>query len=299
MKSRLILIATAIIWGFAFVAQRKGMESVQPFTFNAVRFLIGFISLMPVMLVNRRQDIHNSSSAKTIWLGGALTGLVLFIAASLQQIGMVYTTAGKAGFITGLYVVLVPIMGLALRHRTGVWTWLGAVASIVGLYLLTVTDALAIEQGDLFVLASAFFLALHVHLIGYFSARIGAIRLSMIQSAIVVIASLITALSFETIRIDGLLDAAAPILYTGVLSIGVAYTLQAVGQRNTPPSQAAIILSLESVFAAVGGWLLLNETLPLKGLVGCGLMFAGMTVSQLDSELGSALQSRTKNKART
>ena len=292
MKSRLALFTAAIIWGFAFVAQRKGMESVQPFTFNAVRFLVGCIALLPLMFINRRQDIHKSTSVKTIFFGGALTGLVLFIAASLQQIGLVYTSAGKAGFITGLYVVLVPIMGLALQHRIGAWTWLGAFASIIGLYLLTITDTLTIEQGDLFLLAGAFFWTTHVHLVGYFSARIGAIRLSLIQSAIVVIASLIVALSVETIRVEGLVDAALPILFTGVLSIGVAYTLQIVGQRNTPPSQAAIILSLESVFAVIGGWLLLGESLPAKELIGCGLMFAGMTVSQLDNELGLALQSR-------
>lgn len=273
------------------------MESVEPFTFNAVRFFVGCISLLPLMVINRRQDIHKTTSVKTILLGGALTGLVLFIAASLQQMGMVFTSAGKAGFITGLYVVLVPIMGLALRHRTGVWTWLGVIASIAGLYLLTVTATLTIEQGDLFVLASAFFMAAHVHLIGHFTARIGAIRLSLIQSAMVVTASLIAALSFESIRIEGLMDAAGPILFTGVFSIGVAYTLQAIGQSKTPPSQAAIILSLESVFAVIGGWLLLGETLAAKELIGCGLMFVGMTVSQLDNALGSALQSRAKKKA--
>lgn len=281
LKSRIILLIAAIIWGLAFVAQRKGMEFVQPFTFNAVRFLIGGAALLPFALVQRDAP-RVTPARKTIWLGGVLAGALLFIASSLQQIGVVSTTAGKAGFITGLYVILVPILGLALRQRTGAWTWLGALAGVIGLYLLTVTDALTIEYGDLLVLIGALFFALHVHAIARFAARIGALRLALIQFLICAAWSFIAAISFETIRAEGLLDAALPILYAGVLSVGVAYTLQVIGQRETPPSQAALILSLETVFAVIGGWWLLRETLPLRGVIGCAVMFAGMIVSQLD-----------------
>jgi drug/metabolite transporter (DMT)-like permease len=283
LKSRIILLITAIIWGFAFVAQRKGMESVPPFTFNAVRFLIGCLSLLPIVLLNRKVA-RVTTNRKTIWLGGIAAGTVLFIASSLQQIGVVSTTAGKAGFITGLYVIIVPILGLTLRHRTGIWTWLGALAGVVGLFLLSVTEALTIEYGDLLVLIGALFWAIHVHIIAKFSSPIGALRLSLVQFAICAAASFVTAISFETIRVDGLLDGALPILYTGVLSVSVAYTLQIVGQRDTPPSQAVTILNLESVFAVLGGWLLLSETLPLRGVIGCAVIFVGMLVSQLDGK---------------
>jgi drug/metabolite transporter (DMT)-like permease len=283
MKSRALLLITAIIWGFAFVAQRKGMEFVPPFTFNAVRFAIGCLSLIPVWLWNRKAT-STTANRKTILLSGVAAGLVLFIATSLQQIGVVYTAAGKAGFITALYILLVPLMGLALGHRTGAWTWLGAMIGISGLYLLTVTEALTIEYGDLLVLIGAFFWAAHVHLVNKYSALVGAIRFSLMQFAICAFASLVAALLFETLRIDGLIDGAVPILYTGIFSVGVAYTFQVIGQRETPPSQAAIILSLETVFAVLGGWLLLSETLPLRGWIGCALMLMGMIVSQLDSK---------------
>jgi len=221
LKSRALLLVTAIIWGFAFVAQRQGMESVPPFTFNAVRFLIGCVLLIPFAFV-ARDATSSTTNRKTILLGGILAGTILFVATSLQQIGWVYTTAGKAAFITGLYVILVPILGLALRHRTGPWTWLGAVAGVIGLYLLAVTESLTIEYGDLLVLIGAFFWAAHVHIIARFSAPIGALRLSLMQFAICAALSFVAAVSFETMRVGGLVAGALPILYTGVLSVGVA-----------------------------------------------------------------------------
>ncbi len=286
MKSRAILLLTAFIWGFAFVAQRQGMESVPPFTFNAIRFLLGAVSLLPFALMQqRRNSSRATANPRSMWLGGMLTGLVLFIAASLQQIGIVDTSAGKAGFITGLYVVIVPLMGLVRGHRAGFWIWFGASASVVGLYLLTVTETWVIARGDAFVLASAFFLALHVQLVDRYSASIGTLRLSLIQFSVVVLCSFVVALGLETVTLDGLRAGLGAILYTGLLSVGVAYTLQVVGQRDTPPAQAAIILSLETVFAALGGWLILGESLPARGLLGCGLMFAGMLASQLGGAL--------------
>lgn len=257
------------------------MEFVQPFTFNAVRFALGSVSLLPFVFLNRHAP--RTATRRTMWLGGLACGTMLFIAGSLQQIGIVYTTAGKAGFITGLYVILVPILGLLLRQRTGAWTWFGAFAGVVGLYLLSVTDAHTIEYGDFLVLLSAFFWAIHVHLIARFAAPMGALRLALIQFSVCAFLSFLAAFAFETMRAPDILAAAIPILYTGILSVGVAYTFQALGQRETPPAQAAIILSLETVFAALGGWLILNETLPWRGIIGCVLMFSGMIISQLDT----------------
>jgi drug/metabolite transporter (DMT)-like permease len=282
LKARVVLLCAAIIWGLAFVAQRQGMEFIAPFTFNAVRFALGSASLLPFVLVTRNTS-RSTANRRTMALGGMAAGAILFVASSFQQIGIVYTTAGKAGFITGLYVILVPILGLALRQRAGAWTWLGALAGVSGLYLLAVTEALTIEYGDGLVLVGALFWTLHVHLIARLAAPIGALRLALIQFIVCALLSFLAALGVETIRVQDVLDAALPILYTGILSVGVAYTFQVIGQRETPPAQAAIILSLETVFAALGGWLILNETLPLRGIIGCALMFGGMIVSQLDS----------------
>lgn len=279
-RSQILLVLTAMIWGVAFVAQRQGMAYIGPLAFNAIRFALGTLSLLPVFLAMRSR--MPTPDRKTLIVGSALTGVILFCAAFLQQIGMVYTTAGKAGFITGLYVILVPILGLGLGHRTGRWTWLGAVGAMIGLYLLTVTEAFTIEQGDLYVMVGAFFWAVHLHLIAAYAPRIGAIRLALIQFIICSAISFVAMMIFETTRPESVLDAALPIFYAGVLSVGVAYTLQVIGQTDAPPAQAAIILSLETVFAVIGGWLILSETLAVRGLIGCALMFAGMIVSQLD-----------------
>lgn len=280
MKSRALLLTTAIIWGLAFVAQRDGMQYVQPFTFNGVRFALGFLALLPFGLFHRNEPMK--TDRRTLALGGLATGLVLFIGSTLQQFGVAYTTAGKAGFITGMYVILVPIVGIALRHRIGWLSWLSALVGVVGLYLLTVTESFTIESGDLLVLIGAFFWAAHVHLVGHFSSRIDAIRLALMQIALCSILSLGAAFALETIHTADLLAGALPILYAGVLSVGIAYTLQVMGQQGTPPTQAALIMCLEAVFAVLGGWLILGETLPLRGFIGCGLMFAGMVAAQFD-----------------
>lgn len=280
MKSRALLLATAIIWGLAFVAQRDGMQYVQPFTFNGVRFALGFLALVPFGLIQRNEPIK--TDGRTLALGGLATGTVLFIGSTLQQLGVAQTTAGKAGFITGLYVILVPIVGVALRHRIGWLSWLSALVGLVGLYLLTVTESFTIEYGDLLVLVGAFFWAAHVHLIAHFSSRIDAIRLALMQIAFCAMVSLGAAFAFETVHVANLMAGAIPILYAGVLSVGIAYTLQVMGQRGTPPTQAALIMCLEAVFAVLGGWLILGETLPLRGVIGCGLMFAGMVAAQFD-----------------
>ena len=287
LKSDAILLVTALIWGFAFVAQRAGMVYVEPFTFNGVRFALGSLSLVPLLVVqrsksNRSGNAQPKANNRTALMGGVLAGSVLFVAASLQQIGLVYTTAGKAGFITGLYVIIVPILGLLTRHKPDISTWIGAILAAVGLYLLSITGKFFISRGDLLVLISAFFWAVHVHIIGWFSTRTNTIVLAFLQFVTCSILSLTTAVFTEVIAIQRLLKAALPILYGGLVSVGIAYTLQVVAQRYTHPSHAAIVLSLETVFAAVGGWIILGEVLALRGFIGCVLIFVGIILSQLN-----------------
>ena len=215
-----------------------------------------------------------------VWLYGLLCGSVLFAAASLQQVGIVYTTAGKAGFITGLYVVLVPLSGLLWRQKAGWSRWVGAGLALAGLYLLSVTRGFSIAKGDLLVLLSALFWTAHVQLIGLFSPKTNSLLLACIQFAVCSLFSLVVAFAWETVVLEGILRAAIPILYGGLCSVGIAYTLQVVVQKTAHPAHAAIILSLEGAFAVLGGWLILGEVLSLRGLIGCALMLAGMIVSQ-------------------
>ena len=278
LRSDLLLLLTALIWGFAFVAQRVGMEYVGPYLFNGARFALGTLPLVPFVLKNTSKP--RWSNLLRAAPGSLLAGLFLFIGSSLQQVGIVYTTAGKAGFITGLYVILVPILGLFLGQRSGRNTWIGALGASAGLYLLSIEPPLAIARGDALVLASALFWAGHVLLIGRLSRQIDWAALAFLQYLTCSVLSTGVALLTEAIALQPLLDAALPIAYGGVLSVGVAYTLQVVAQRQAPAGHAAIILSLETVFAALGGWLLLDETMPLRGLLGCALIFAGMLVSQ-------------------
>jgi len=280
-----LLLLTAVIWGLAFVAQRIGMDHVGPFTYNAVRFALGSLVLLPFVVARRRPWAPPPGAAgRAPRIGaipaGLIAGAVLVFGASLQQIGLVSTTAGKAGFITGLYVVLVPLSGLLWAQRTGVTAWLGAVLCVVGLFFLSVTAELTVEPGDLFVLVGSVFWAAHVQVVGWLSPRTDPVRLACVQFAVCSLASAGGALLTEQVSAPALLAAAGPILYGGVLSVGIAYTLQVVAQRSAPPAHAAILLSLESVFAALGGSLLLGERLGTRGALGCALMFAGMIVSQ-------------------
>ena len=278
LRSDLLLLLTALIWGFAFVAQRVGMEYVGPYLFNGVRFALGALPLVPFVLKNTSKP--RWSNLLRAAPGSLLAGLFLFVGSSLQQVGIVYTTAGKAGFITGLYVILVPILGLFLGQRSGRNTWIGALGASAGLYLLSIEPPLAIARGDALVLASALFWAGHVLLIGRLSRQIDWAALAFLQYLTCSVLSTGVAFLTEPIALQPLFDAALPIAYGGVLSVGVAYTLQVVAQRQAPAGHAAIILSLETVFAALGGWLLLDETMPLRGLLGCALIFAGILVSQ-------------------
>jgi drug/metabolite transporter (DMT)-like permease len=282
-----LLLLTAVIWGLAFVAQRMGMEHIGPFTYNALRFALGSLTLLPVILLRRRAaggaaaPLPAGQRRMSSLLAGLIAGGVLFLGASLQQVGIVSTSAGKAGFITGLYVVLVPLVGLLWGQRTGWSAWTGALLSVAGLFLLSVTDTFTMERGDLLVLIGAFCWTAHVQIVGWLSPRTDPIRLSCVQFAVCSIASAVAALLTETASIAGIFSAALPILYGGILSVGVAFTLQVVAQRRAPPAHAAILLSLESVFAALGGGLVLGERLGARGAAGCAIMFAGMIVSQV------------------
>lgn len=284
-----LLLLTAVIWGCAFVAQRAGMRHIGPFTFNAIRFFLGASALVPLIVFRNRRygtpsDSDHSFFSAPFMMKGLLIGTVLFCGASLQQIGMIHTTAGKGGFITGLYVILVPIIGLFLGRRT-LWSgWVGALLATAGMYLLCVTDALQIATGDLWVLASAFFWAVHVLIIGWLSPKMDTIKLACAQFLVCAMMSLTTAVAAETISLTGIQDGVIPILYGGLMSVGVAYTLQVVAQKDAPPVHASIILSLETVFAAVSGWLLLGESLSMRAVIGCGLMLGGMLVVQLQSD---------------
>jgi len=282
LRADLLLLLTAAIWGFAFAAQRAGMEHVGPFTYTGVRFALGSLSLAPLVFRGRaaRAPGAGPSNRRLFLLGGGAIGLVLFAAASLQQVGLLYTTAGKAGFITGLYVVIVPFFGILRRHRLPRQTLIGAGLAAAGLYFLSVTEALRIEPGDLLVLIGAIFWSAHVLLIGWLSPQVRPVHLACYQFGICSALALAVAFCFEPVRWSTIRAAALPILYGGVLSVGIAYTLQVVAQREAHPAHASILMSLESVFAALGGWLVLGERLSPRALIGCALMLAGMLAAQ-------------------
>ncbi|MDF1536693.1 MAG: DMT family transporter [bacterium] len=286
LKADSLLLFTAAIWGFAFVAQRAGMEHIGPYLFNGIRFALGSLSLVPLILIGIGSGTGNGIlpepvSPRGMLLGSGIAGLILFAGASLQQMGIVYTTAGKAGFITGLYVILVPIVGLRWGHRASAGTWIGAILATAGLYFLSVTSKLTIERGDLLVLLSAFMWAAHVLWISWFSPRMNPVLLASVQFAICSVASLLTAFVLEPVSLAAIRMAALPILYGGLFSVGIAYTLQVVAQRDAHPAHASIILSMEGAFAIFGGWLILSETMGLRELAGCALMLSGMVLSQL------------------
>ncbi|OQC19419.1 MAG: EamA-like transporter family protein [Deltaproteobacteria bacterium ADurb.Bin072] len=262
------------------------MDYVGPFGFNGVRFALGCLVLLPFLARNGLNDGGSLPAAPGVFTlrglgGGLVAGLVLFTGASFQQVAMIYTTAGNAGFITGLYVILVPIIGIFLGHGTHAGTWIGAVLATAGLFLLSVTSSFTIAWGDLLVLIGAFFWACHVHIIGWLSPRGDALKISFLQYAACSVLSMAVSLFMEVNTLQAYLAATVPILFGGIMSVGVAYTLQVIAQKKAKPSHAAVIMSLEAVFAALGGWIMLGEFLTDRGMAGCALMFSGMLVSQL------------------
>jgi len=279
-QADLLLLIVSLIWGFAFVAQRVGMETLGPFGFNGLRFLLGACSLLPLLLFFK-STTHLWD--KELLKGSCLAGLILFAGASLQQAGLVYTTAGNGGFITGLYIILVPVLGLFLGQVTQLNTWLGGGFAVIGLYLLSFSDLNSINLGDVLTLLGAVCWALHVLIIAKLAPKVDNLRLAIIQFLVCAFCSLGVAMMFEqeSFSIENAQAAWVPIAYAGLISVGIAYTLQIIAQRHAPPSHAAIIMSLEVVAAAFGGWLILDERFSSLEVLGCTLMLIGMLVSQL------------------
>lgn len=274
---------TALIWGAAFVAQSAGMEQNGPFTFNTVRMILGGIVLIPcIALFDKMRHVRLGwrSADKNLWVGGCLCGVALFTGATLQQFGIQYTSAGKAGFITALYVIFVPLCRLFAGKRPGKLLWGSVALAAVGMYLLCMDGSLALSKGDVLVLLGAFGFTAHILIIDHFSQKVDGVRMSCIQFFVAGALSLVCMFLFETPSVPAILSAWAPILYAGLLSCGVAYTLQVVAQKDTDPTVTSLILCLESVFAVLFGWLLLGETLSMKELLGCILMFVAIVLAQ-------------------
>ena len=286
-KSPALLFLTAVVWGVAFVAQSVGMDYVGPFTFNCIRCLIGAVVLVPCIwfLDGWKQRPDGAScgreSARALLAGGICCGLALFVASNLQQIGIQYTTVGKAGFITALYIVMVPVFGIFLKKRAGIRVWVSVALAVAGLYLLCITDRLALGKGDILVLLCAVVFAVHILVVDHFSAKADGVRMSCIQFLVCGLLSGVCMLITEHPEMRLILQAWQPILYAGVFSCGVGYTLQIVGQKGTDPTVASLILSLESVVSVLAGWLLLGQRLSVRELGGCALMFAAILLAQM------------------
>lgn len=285
LTGSLLLILTAAIWGSAFVAQSAGMDYAGPFTFNGVRSLIGAAVLVPAALLFRSKT---ATDRRATWLGGLLCGLALFLATNLQQMGIQYTEVGKAGFITTFYIVLVPVLSVLWGRRPGPLTWVAVLLALGGLYCLCMQPgAVSIQRGDFYVLLCALCFAGQIMLVDKYAPRADGVLLSCIQFAVCGVLSLLTAFIVETPDFPALFRGWVPLLYAGVLSSGVAYTLQIVGQRHLSPTVASLLMSLESVFAVLAGWLLLRESLSGRELFGCGLMFTAVILAQLAPEKSS------------
>ncbi len=283
VKSIILLFLTAIIWGFAFVAQRVGAEYVGAFTFNGIRFLLGTISLVPVILIFEKEKFNKEKFKKTL-VSGLLAGIVLFVASTLQQYGVEITgSAGKAGFLTGLYIVLVPLIRFIMGKKTSVLTFFGAIFAIVGLFFLCMTgDEISFGIGDIVLIIGAFFWAGHILVVDKFVNDISPLKFSMTQFFVCGFLSIIFALLTEEIEFSAIQSAGVPILYGGLMSVGVAYTCQILGQRDADPTFASIVFSTESVFSAIGGAIILHEIMSGRGYLGCVLIFIGIILSQLD-----------------
>ena len=287
MKNSLLLFLTATIWGVAFVAQSVGMDYVGPFTFNAVRFFLGALVLLPIVLKKegqyRKCETESASKArkKVTLIGGVSCGLALCAASLLQQFGIRDTTVAKAGFITALYIIIVPVLGLFFHKRVRKIVWAGVALALAGMYLLCIKDSFVIGKGDFLVFLCALVFSVHILVIDYFSPKADGVTLSCIQFFVSGVIGMILAFMFETPSFSALLAGAVPVLYAGVLSSGVAYTLQVVGQKRVEPTVASMILSMESVFSVLAGWLLLSQKLSVKELTGCVMVFAAVVMVQL------------------
>lgn len=293
-KNAILLILTAFIWGTAFVAQSVGMDYLEPFTFNGVRSLIGGAALLPCIwflgILNGKDTSGKDEKGKDkkgrrdLVLGGIACGMLLFGASSLQQVGIQYTTAGKAGFITACYIVIVPVLGIFLRKRIGWKVWLAVAIALAGLYFLCMTESFTIGKGDVLIFLCAVVFSLHILVIDYFSPRVDGVKMSCIQFFVCGIVSLPFMFVLEMPKAGAMLEGWMPLLYAGVLSCGVAYTLQIIGQKNVNPAVASLILSLESCFSVLAGWAVLGERMSARETAGCVLMFTAIILAQLPEQ---------------
>lgn len=288
IRGSLLLLVAAIIWGSAFVTQSVGMEYVGPFTFNCVRSLIGGIVLIPcIAILNQGKSKKKMilSEKKRLLLGGVCCGIALTTGSTLQQFGIMYTTVGKAGFITAFYIIIVPILGIFLGKKCGMSVWISVVIALAGLYFLCITDEFSIGKGDIYVFLCAIAFSVHILVIDYFTQFNDGVKLSCIQFFVCGIICFVPMVLFEHPEIGMILLAWKPILYAGVMSCGVAYTLQIVGQKHMNPTVASLILSLESVTSVIAGFLVLHQNLSQRELIGCGLMFVAIVLAQLPEKM--------------
>ncbi len=289
LRGGALLVLTAFIWGTAFVAQSVGMDYLGPCAFNSIRNFIGGVALLPVIAFASRLRGKGAAPAEKaaaqgkgqLLLWGGACGLLLGTASLLQQAGMQTASAGKAGFLTALYIVIVPVLGIFLGRRPGLKVWAGVVLALVGAYLLSVKGGEGIASGDLLVIGSAVVFSLHILVIDSAPAALDGVKLSCVQFFVAGLLSLVLALAWERFTASDVLAAWVPLLYTGVISSGVGYTLQILGQRTVNPTVASLILSLESVFAALAGWVLLSQPLSIREIAGCVLVFAAVVLAQL------------------
>ena len=285
LKGTLILMITAIVWGISFVSQSVGMRTIDPNTFCGIRTLIGALSLVPVILVldksKKKKGIKTNYDKKTLLLGGIVCGIILCISSTIQTYGLKYTTAGKAGFITTMYMVLVPIYGLFLGRKIRPVTVISILTAVVGMYFLCIKEDFTLGKGDFLVLICAFAFALHIMAVDYFSPKVEGVKLSFLQFWVCGTINTVLMFIFEEPVMADILKCTIPILYAGVMSCGVAYTLQIIGQKYAEPSVASIVMSLESVFAGLAGWILIGQAMSPREIFGCVLMFAAITIVQL------------------
>lgn len=285
LKSNAYLIITALIWGFAFVSQRVGLDHIDPLAFNVIRFALGGLVLIPFVVYNNKKLSKKQQTQQTekkeFIIAGVVCGLLLCVSSGLQQFGLLYTKVGKSGFITALYIILVPLIGLFLKKRVSINVWVSVCIALVGMYFLCINENVPINRGDILTFIAAIGFALHIIAVDHFVKKIDGVNLSCIQLFVCSAASALLMLFFgESFSLEGISAAWLPILYSGAMSCGIAYTFQVLGQRNTKPAVASLILSFESVFALLGGILILRETPLARELVGAFLMFAAVLLSQ-------------------
>lgn len=287
IKSSLILLLTATIWGVAFVAQSVGMEYIGPFTFNAIRCVLGGLVLIPVILVLKKKkeigaENQEKEDKKTLWAGGIACGVILCIASNLQQFGIMEASVGKSGFFTALYIVMIPVIGIFIGKRPGIKLWFCVALAVVGMYLLCMKDgSFTIERADIMLLLCALVFSFHILVVDYFSPKVDGVKMSCIQFFVCGVLSAVGMLFTETPDISNIQAAWLPLLYAGLLSCGVGYTLQIVGQKGINPVIASLIMSLESVISALAGWVILGQVLSPKEILGCILMFVAIIITQI------------------